>query len=91
MLKRLAQMILQRLLEYTRIAWDIANREVDKEAISTDPTRDYDKMWESHELLYHRDSSTRTIHWNTRVPNLGLVIIVSHLSKNQSTPTTLYN
>lgn len=68
-------MMWQGLLEYTRIAWDIAKKEVDKETIYMDPNRDFNKMWGSHELLYHRDSSTRTIHWNIKVPN---VVLVNH-------------
>ena len=61
-----------RILECARIAWDISCKEANMATIYDDTFGKCDKVWGGNELLYHRDS-TRTMHWNTRASNVGLV------------------
>lgn len=65
-------MIWQGLLEYTIIAWDITRKEAEKATIYGDVIGDYDNLWGGHKLLYHRNNN-RTMHWNTKPLDVGLV------------------
>ena len=65
-------MIWQGLLEFARIAWDIAHKDADRAATYDDMLGNYDKIGGGNELLYHINN-TKTMHWNITTPNVGLV------------------
>lgn len=65
------QMILQSLIEYARILWDMICKEADREVIYDDVIGIYDNIWERKELFYHRDN-TRAMHWNITMSNITL-------------------
>ena len=69
------QSIWQSILEYARIDWDVARKDTEKATIYDDPIGKYDKVWGRKELFCHRDN-TKTMHWNIRVPTMGLLIDV---------------
>lgn len=43
-IKDMQQMVLQGILKYARIAWDIVHKEVDKATVYDDTLRNYDKI-----------------------------------------------
>lgn len=71
-IKDMQQMVLQEIIKYAGIAWDVACKEVNKATVYDDTLRNYDKIWGGIKILYHRDN-TRIMHWNTIAPNVGSV------------------
>lgn len=52
-LKKMRQMTQQGILDYTKITWDIARKEVDKASNYDDMLGKFDQIWEGNENLYH--------------------------------------
>lgn len=70
--KKTQQLIWQSLLEYVGIAWDTTCKEAVKATTYDDVIGKYSHVQGGNELLYHRDN-TRTMYWNIKVLNIGLV------------------
>lgn len=70
--KKTKEMLWQCLLENARNAWKATHKETYKATNYTDMLGDYGKIWGGNKLLYH-NKNTRTMHWNVKAPNVGLV------------------
>ena len=67
--KKTQQEIWQSLLAYARSAWDIACKDVD---INDDALGKHDEIWGGNAFLCYTNN-IRTMNWNIRAPNVGLV------------------
>ena len=65
-------MIWQGILEYARIAGDIGYKEANKATNYENILGNMIRYGKQNEIIYKRDN-TRTMRWNTKGPNMGLV------------------